>query len=262
VIELLVKLGGAVVADDPSEAKANAPRVRALARVLRGAEARGLVLAHGTGRAGKPEATRHGFAHTGRVERERRAIALAIRTALRDLNRRIVALLIEEGLPALAADPEDHLDVADPPRSPSVATLSPWLDDGLVPVFYGDMVRAAGGAWRVLSSDEIMVKLATLLRPRRCVFLTDVDGVMGDDGGGGETLLRELSPANLGRVARRDSDARDVSAGMTGKVRSAVDAARFSGDCRILDGTKPERLAAYLRGEDVIGTRVVSAGVS
>lgn len=255
-LTFLAKLGGSITTCPDADGRVHEPRLRALARALAPHAEAGLILVHGTGHVGKPAAVRYGFERTGRVEAARASIALRIKNDLAELNTRVVRILLDAGLPAVSMRAEDHLPVGEPDADPRPERLAAALEAGLVPVLHGDMVRATAGAWRVLSSDEILERVAERLRPRFAAFLTDVDGVLGVDDEGREALLPDLDDAALARVARRGSDDRDVSGGMRAKVAAARRTAAFSGSCHILDGTDPARLAALLRGESPPGTRI------
>src|SRR2546428_9277231 len=54
--------------------------------------------------------------------------------------------------------------------------LKNLLSSGLCPVTFGDVSSYPRG-FRILSGDTIMHELAKVLRPVRCVFALDVDGV-------------------------------------------------------------------------------------
>jgi len=48
---------------------------------------------------------------------------------------------------------------------------------GFVPILHGDCVLDDVQGCAILSGDKIIEKLVEKLRPRRVVFLTDVDGI-------------------------------------------------------------------------------------
>lgn len=263
-----MKIGGSIATDPGATDRVHGSRIRALAAVVvdaidAGRVGPGVVIVHGTGHVGKPAAIQHGFHRTGRLEAARRNIALAIKNDLADLNTRVTAHLLAAGLPAVAIHAEDALPV-EAGRTPTAPhRLIDAIDAGLVPVLYGDMVQAQHGAWRVLSSDEIIVHLADLLRPRITAFLSDVDGVLAiDRETGREVLLTELTPKDDDRVAKRASDERDVSGGMSAKIETARRAAGCSGTCHILSGTHPERLRDLVGGLDTTSTRIAMAVTS
>lgn len=257
-VDLLLKFGGSIATDPDTSDRVNATRVRALAEIIRDRADSGVVVVHGTGHVGKPAAIQHGFHRTGRLEANRRDIALGIKNDLADLNTRITGHLLDIGVPALAMHAEDALPVEpNYTRTADIVRLRDALRAGLVPVLYGDMIRTENDGWRVLSSDEILVHLAKLLRPRLTAFLSDVDGVLGiDPRSGEECLIETLTPEDDDQVSRRSSDVLDVSGGMTAKINTARDAAQHSGSCHILNGAVPARLREIIDGAPTVSTRV------
>lgn len=249
----IVKLGGSIATDPDALASAQVA-VDVLARLAHELLAwrGGLIVVHGTGAVGKPAALRHGFAATGIIDAPQRAIALRVKNDLHTMTARVIDTLLRGGLPAITCAIEPYLE-----EDPAAARLRAHLGDGLVPVLHGDMVRMADGGYRVLSSDEIVARLAQRLAPRHALFVTDVDGVLGRDEHGTEFLLPRLAAGDLARVSRRASDADDVSRGMTGKVGYAMLAAASSEACHIVNGRVPGRVGALLRGEIVPATAIV-----
>ena len=65
-----------------------------------------------------------------------------------------------------------------------------WLEQtiavGFTPVTFGDVVNVGTG-WRLVSGDTIALLLSKMLGAERCVFVMDVDGIMGPEG-----LLRSV----------------------------------------------------------------------
>lgn len=249
----LVKIGGSIATTEEAPDRVNRMLLRRLAKEFTASQ-RPLVLVHGTGHVGKPWAHRGGFALTGVLGPRDRSVALEIKSELRLLNQRIVAELLAAGLPALGVDFEAltrregqlEYEFRDAGRLPE------WLADGIVPVFYGDMLREPDGSYRVVSSDVMMTTLARALRPRTALFLSNVDGVLDES----DVAIPTLSPSAVERVARRASDEQDVSAGMRGKLRHAFALAEAVGEVWIANGTRDGIARDLLSGRPTLGTNI------
>ena len=251
----IVKFGGSVITDGTSANGLDRKTVRRLAEELPG-RGRGCILIHGTGRVGKPPAIRYGYLESGHLPAERTPIALQIRADLRRLNQMFVETMLSASVAAIPLDAAAVFNARmdgfrDPPGPRRIGAL---LDRGLTPVFYGDMVPAAGGGFRVFSSDVIALILCRALRPEKMLFLSDVPGVYPD--GGGEPLA-ELGSREARRLARAASDARDVSGGMSRKGACALEIARHCGACFIGSGLEPHSAMGFLSGQPVPGTRIL-----
>ncbi len=246
----LVKVGGSIATIDRPPAFVNRELLARLGAELCEA-AMPLVIVHGTGHVGKPWAHKGGFATSGYLPPEARDVALAIKNDLRGLDQRVVSALLDVGVEALGCDFETFAALESGAAKDYLETR---LAEGTIPVFYGDMLREADGGYRVVSSDRMLLRIATLLPVKTALFLTDVDGVLGGDP---EAVLPEISPATADRAARRASDDADVSSGMRGKLANAFELARLVDRCYIASGVVPGIVTALLRDLPAVATRVL-----
>lgn len=252
----LVKLGGSVLTD-----KGDAPVLREevlarLAEELAPAATDGLVVVHGAGSFGHPQADRaFGGDLAGDV-----ADALALAETHRlvtQLNLHLVEALHDQGVAAVTL-PAHTLGRCRRGELVRFDTLpfDAALDAGLVPVTHGDVVPDTDRGFSVVSGDRLMVELAEDLRPRRALFVTDVDGLFDRDPrlhDDAERLDVVSDPAQLDAGAA--SSGPDVTGGMGGKLDEMLQVARRT-ECRVLNGLVPGRLAEALKGGEVVGTRV------
>lgn len=253
----IIKFGGSVITDQDADFLFNRETVRRLARELpdRG---RGCILIHGTGHVGKPPAARFGYLESGHIPPSSHLVALEIKMALRRLNQMFVETMLASSIAAIPFDTasffnEEMNSIRDEQR---LSWLRMIVDQGLTPVFYGDLVPLASGGFQVFSSDVIALILSRTLRPERMLFLSDVPGVYGAADQKGETIIKELSSGRSCRVNKVASDAQDVSGGMAKKIECAIEISRHCGDCFIGSGLEPGIAEGFLRGDKVPGTRV------
>lgn len=251
---VVVKLGGSLIARSPRLPAPGSGILRRLGREIAAAGRRAVVV-HGTGAFGKPPAERYGYLD-GRIANDGRVPVAEIKSRLLSLQAAVVAGLCRSGVRAVAASAADLLRVrAGRISAVDAAPLERWLALGMTPTLCGDILADESGDLRVCSSDEIACALARALDARRVVFATDVDFVLREDGtpvvrlSYGERLVLPRSP-------------RDVSGGMAGKLRAALALARRGTPSLVVNGLKPGRLNAALRGRHVAGTLVAASRVS
>ncbi|MEI6389621.1 MAG: isopentenyl phosphate kinase [Verrucomicrobiota bacterium] len=258
----IVKLGGAVLTRDGCEGLFYWENVRRIVHELL-PYCDSCLLIHGTGLVGKRPAVENEYFSTGRIPAANQRLAVGVRNSLRELNRRVLQVLLEAGVRALPMDTPQYFEEGGNGlrHSGLAASLAQATSRGLVPVFYGDLMPQSDGSFQVISSDAIMSVLVRALRPQETYMFTDVEGVYGGaDGESGRNgaVIRTISESNIAQMRRSARDETDVSGGMGKKVEHALNIARSCGFCTIASGLVPGNVAKVLAGEDVICTRVVS----
>jgi len=261
----LIKFGGSVITRvDPTESF-DAENLTRLASELNGL-GHGTVLVHGTGHIGKPYAVEYGFLADGLISADQTNLIAEIKDALRNLNARVVEILVASGVPAFSASPALFFDsrMKDFRQDNLIRKLTDQLERKCVPVFYGDLMPLSDGQYQVFSSDRIMAILARRLSPRQVIFLTDVPGVFGRDEHGkrAERPMRELTRGRLDEVFQGQSDTVDVSGGMQAKIRLAIDIASNTDECVIASGVEHGVLAALLLGQPVACTKLIGESLN
>ena len=104
-----------------------------------------------------------------------------------------------------------------------------------------------------------MLELARRFRPERVVFAADVDGVFTADPKKDRSakLLAEVSAKTVKSIDVSSRTGADVTGSLEAKILKMAQIAALSDDVRIVNGLKPGRVARALRGQSVVGTRVV-----
>ncbi|WP_276257446.1 isopentenyl phosphate kinase [Haloglomus litoreum] len=176
-----------------------------------------LVVVHGGGSFGHPNAERHGVttsagSHDATAVRE-------IHGAMRELNRAVVGALADAGVPAVPVAPlSTGFRVGGAFHQPADAVAA-LLAEGFVPVLHGDVVATAGEGVTVVSGDELVTELATGLDADRVGLCSDVPGVLDTEG----EVVDRVTAIDEVADALGGSDATDVTGGMAAKVRTLLD---------------------------------------
>jgi acetylglutamate kinase len=231
----VIKLGGTLL-EDPD-------RLDRLCRaIVRSAREGPLVVVHGGGRRVTEMARRCGltprFADGLRVtdgdmlEIVRMVLAGSVNTALvaalAAAGARAVGLTGGDGAAAVAEPLQSAVgvDLGHVGRVLEVRTdlLEHLLGAGFLPVL-SPLAVSASGTWLNINADQMAAATARALRADHLIFLTDVDGVLGEDG----AVVPWLPVSD----ARRLIEAGTVSGGMRPKLEACGEA---------LDGGVPEVL--------------------
>lgn len=216
---VLLKLGGSVITDKAAGGVIRSDEIERIAQTIAGRKGKSLVIVHGAGSCGHPEASRYQV-KSGVSEKNREGIFIT-HMAVRRLNDYIVMALRNAGIEAVGVQPLSAC-VADKGRlvSCEYRQLECMLGLGIVPVLHGDMVMDISSGACVVSGDQLVRVLSTSLGMQRVGLATDVPGVLHD-----AMVLHEITPAMADNLILGDSRHTDVTGGMRGKVKELLDLA-------------------------------------
>ncbi|MFW6018628.1 MAG: isopentenyl phosphate kinase [Halapricum sp.] len=218
----ILKLGGSVVTDkdEPETVDRTAleDAADAVAETMGGTDPENLVVVHGGGSFGHPNAAAHGVTDT--TGNHDATGIREIHDAMGELNGTVVEALQDRGVPALPVRP---LSVAFRDRDGLTAfpgePIATMLAEGFVPVTHGDVVVQAGEGATILSGDEIVTLLADRLSADRVGVCSTVPGVLGGDG----EVIDRIDDFRTVASALGESESTDVTGGMAAKVRALLE---------------------------------------
>jgi acetylglutamate kinase len=131
----------------------------------------------------------------------------------------------------------------------NVAPIRLLEANGFIPVIAPVGVGAAGETYNI-NADLVAGDVAAALGAEKLIHLTDVQGILGDDG----RLLSTLSR----KEAERLMDDTVIDGGMLPKVESSVRALRGgTAKAHIIDGRVPHAILLELFTREGIGTEIV-----
>ncbi|MEM3386162.1 MAG: isopentenyl phosphate kinase [Nitrososphaerales archaeon] len=239
----LVKIGGSVITDKSKPLSLRFNCLNNLSSALARYEGR-LVLVHGGGSYAHPIAKKYGL-KIEPAKVEPKGVTLT-RLGVFTLHNEVVLSLLRAGIPVYSIHPHHIL------YKECINVLNEALSCNLTPITYGDVIPSKEGCF-VISGDMLMRLLAEYLKPRKVVFIIDVDGLYDTDPKSGR-LLKEISLT--WRTEHNAGVEFDVTGGILGKVREAQKIASLGSDVYFVNGLYPERVLKVLRGEETISTMV------
>ena len=241
----MAKLGGSVITDKSKPFTYRSDVVSALAEEIASSGEK-VVVVHGGGSFGHTLAKQYGISSTSSTEN---AVGVSqTRSSMYDLNHLVCKTMMEFKVNPYPFAPFDLLSRS--PRTAAANWLRGLLKVGLTPVTFGDVSLLPAGL-RVLSGDEIVFELVRILKPDRCVFAMDVDGVYEENT---KVIIPELTPAKIRktRVGRAD----DATGGMRSKLDVAARVATSGTPVSFVSGYRRNEFSKALRGLDFYGTVV------
>lgn len=209
---LILKLGGSVITDKSAECAVNRGQLALVASAIAGARTGGIVVIHGAGSCGHPEAKRYHL-DKGAAPGETEGIFVTHK-AVSSLNDAVVAALREKGVAAIGVHPL-HTGIADNGRLAGFECrhLETMLRLGMVPVIHGDVVMDLSRGACIVSGDQLVRYLAVALHASRVGLATDVPGVL-DGGRVVPVIMRGMTQ----KIHIGSSNHTDVTGGMKGKI--------------------------------------------
>ena len=247
---VLLKLGGSIITDKSADCAINKRQLGEIAAAVASAKTGGIIIVHGAGSCGHPEAKRYHL-DTGVTCGETEGIYVT-NHVVGGLNEAVVAALREKGVPAVGIHPLNTA-LADNGRliAFEIRHLEKMLGLGMVPVIHGDVVMDLSRGACIVSGDQIVRYLAVGLHVSRVGLATDVPGVL--DGG---RVVPEITPEMAPALQIGDSKHTDVTGGMKGKITELLELAEAGIGSDLFHVS---RVGDFLAGADHGGTKVRAA---
>jgi isopentenyl phosphate kinase len=205
-----------------------------------------VAVVHGGGSFGHAEAKQYGLNSTSTSPMG--TGVPQTRSAMYDLNHMVCKTMMEFKVNPYPFAPFDLLTMASPTAAAN--WLRGLLKAGLTPVTFGDVSYSAGG-FRILSGDAIVLELVRILKPDRCVFALDVDGVYEANT---RVIIPELSVSSARKMRIPKGD--DATGGMKPKLEVAAKVASRGIPVSFVSGYRRNEFSKALRGLDFYGTVV------
>ncbi len=219
------------------------------------------IIVHGGGSFGHPVAIKYMLSN-GLKNREQVKGVVETSQAMLSLNKIIVDMFIQEDFPVISCSPHNIFITRNGRICKSfLYPLNYFLEMGLIPVLFGDVVYDTERGVSILSGDQIVSYLSIKLKANRVILGTDVDGIYSSDPkiNPEAQLIRELNPENyqdILKILKSTTKNRiDVTGGMYGKVRELVRVAKHGIDIYIVNARTPGNISKILNSSDINCTR-------
>jgi len=253
-MKALLKIGGSILTK-PDGAKVDISSIRRITREISlswfdcyAGKRDKLVLVHGAGYCGHPEAARYKL-------NDRLIDSKGIydtHRAVSKLNSIFLNYLFDEGVPVVPIHPLNTI-VAKDGRITYLDCncIERALRNDTLPVIHGDVVFDDLRGCCIVSGDQIVNHMAQKLDVDRIGLATNVDGVYLNG-----RVLKDITDENISAVLSqkyRHGKTYDVTDGMLGKIRELWD---LPVESIIFNGQIEKNILRFLIGESVQGTVV------
>ena len=260
---IILKLGGSVITDKGTYATLNREVVESISKELAGVENLGpMIIVHGAGSFGHILAKQYSL----KDPRGKGDVSLPIAEVqrdVRDLNLRLIQTFTSHGIPAVSLPPAAVSELDDGElTSFDTDVFRKFVDQGTIPVTFGDVVIDKTRGVSILSGDTIMERLAEEFSPEIAIFVLDVDGFYDrPPTESGAALYGSLSAEDLkdilskGPVSSKDmNEVVDITGSILGKMESSLRIAQTGTDTYLVNGRESSRIKDILDHEPTIST--------
>lgn len=259
---IILKLGGSVITrkkeDHPTLHQENLERI---SREIAHSGVKELLIIHGAGSYGHPHAHHYQIGAPIRDEEDllrKREGFCVTHQSVQELNLEVCRALLQAGIPAVPLSPSSFIHTHHKRITEfNTDLITQYLDLGLVPVLYGDVVldQDLKIKMAVLSGDQILQHLAQRLGAKRVILGTDVDGIYNRN-------PKTHPNAQLIPLVTSQDDLNflegahtvDVTGGMGGKVKELLQLAEEKVESQIINLYREGLLERALMGDKVPGT--------
>jgi isopentenyl phosphate kinase len=160
-----------------------------------------------------------GYTNTDDYEQCRWAVC-DTRRSLGRLQQYLLDAFLRARIPIVGISPFDHLisdrfELVDDDYAQLFQRLEYLLARGYVPMLHGDVLLDCTRHWRIFSGDDLLLKLADYFRPRLCVFLTSVPGILRSDG-------RVIEQFNVDRSQFDELGQSSANVDVTGSMKNKI----------------------------------------
>ena len=255
---VFVKFGGSLITNKRVEKSFRADVVKRLALEIREAITANpdirLLIAHGSGSFGHFSAQRHNTIHGVRDEEQWSGFA-EVASVAAELNFKVNKLLREADIPTWRIQPSaSAISVDGVLQSMATEPIAQALDNGLVPLLYGDVSIDTTRGGTIVSTEQLFGYLVEHMQVDSMVLLGEVEGVLDYERQVISTISKENLPAIQAILG--GSSGTDVTGGMLGKVASMLEISSKSSnlELRLCDGRVTGLLRDVLSGSISPGT--------
>ncbi|MDO5850728.1 MAG: isopentenyl phosphate kinase, partial [Methanobacteriaceae archaeon] len=219
-----------------------------------------LIIVHGAGSFGHPPAKKHkiGQAFEDEEYLDKRIGFCEIQNEVKRLNSIICEVFVKNGIPAIAIPPSSFITTSNKRvHDFNLDLIKSYLNEGFIPILYGDVVLDTEIKMAVISGDQIIQHIAKFIKSDRVVLGTDVDGVYTKNPKTHDDAVHIDVVSSIEDIKSLESTTNvDVTGGMVGKVKELLELADLGIDSEIINANEPGAISKTLQGMEVKGTKI------
>ena len=270
---IILKLGGSVLTKkDSNYAEVNYENLNRIATEIHNAFlvkdsnqdlSDGLIIVLGAGSFGHPLAKKYKIGKSFPAEEypEKRIGFSKTQNSVKKLNTIVCKCLIDKEIPCVSIQPSSFITTNNKRiKTFNLDLIAKYLDEGFVPIIYGDVVLDDKLKIAVLSGDQIIQYIAKNLKTKEIseiILGTDVDGVFTKNPKKHKDakLIEKVSSLEDIEVLESTTNI-DVTGGMIGKIKELLKLADLGIESKIINANKERLIYNALSNNKVKGSLI------
>lgn len=277
---IVLKLGGSILTNkDSKEAEVNYTNLNRIANEIKDAldnknnskidptsfYNEGLVIIHGAGAYGHPPAKKYNIGKPFSVEEypEKRIGFSKTQNCVKKLNAAVCDVFVKKGLPCIAIPPSTIITTKNKRiKTFNINLIERYIQEGFVPIIYGDVVLDDELKIVVISGDQILQYIAKNIQiedsknvKKEVILGTDVYGVFTKNPKKYRDAKHIPKLSSLDEIEMFDSTTNiDVTGGMIGKIKELLELAEIGIESKIINANEPKAIFNALKNQKIKGT--------
>ena len=270
---IILKLGGSVLTNkDSNYAEINHKNLNRIATEIHNSFlvkdsnpdlSEGLIVVHGAGSFGHPSAQKYQIGkHFEKEEYPEKRLGFSkTQNCVKKLNTIICECLISKNIPCVSIQPSSFITTNNKRIERfNLELIAKYLDEGFIPVIYGDVVLDSNLKIAVLSGDQIIQYIAKNLKfseSNKIILGTDVDGVFTKNPKKHDDAKLIEKVRSLEDIEVLDSTTNiDVTGGMIGKIKELLKLADLGIESKIINANQEGLIFNALLNKKVKGSLI------
>ena len=263
-LELIVlKIGGSAITNKSGYMEVDNDAIDAISKAIANAKKQKkfrLIIVHGVGSFGHAPVMKYNINNGLYSKKDFMGMAIT-HNSVSKLSTIVCESLIANDLPAVMMTPINVIEQKSKQITSFYKTqLVNLLDEGFIPVLYGDMVYDSELKGSVISGDVIVPHIAKELGTGKLVYISNVDGIFTENPfiNSNAKIIENITSENIDAVFQglSGSNSTDVTGGMKGKITRMLEYFDSDLDMYVINGAHPKRLEDVLVTGKTYGTRI------
>ncbi|MFW9828591.1 MAG: type 2 isopentenyl-diphosphate Delta-isomerase [Candidatus Thorarchaeota archaeon] len=220
-----------------------------------------IILIHGGGSFGHPLAKKYQITQGLNHSIKDQIMGLSkTHEAMSKFNSIIINKFLEKGYPVVSIQPssifiQDFNEIV----IKSIDPIEKFLDLGVTPILYGDILLSKDYSFTILSGDQIILNLCKAIQNfkiSKVIFAIEQDGIFIKKNGN-KTLASKLSLKDLISLELAKLDQKiDVTGGIKGKLEQVQEIIKLNIPVQVINGLKNNNILKSLLNQEINCTNI------